>query len=126
MEFKGEEEVLVKYRDIAAGKSITKYVKVIGEASPYDGKHLYWATRLGESLDVSPSQAKLLKRQKGKCAMCGMYFLPEDGIETDHIDPERKANRDRYENLQLLHGHCHQTKTAKDRERINDKKSTSE
>lgn len=84
---------MVKYQDVAAGKSITKYVKVIGAASPYDGNYPYWAARLGESGDVSPSQARLLRRQKGKCAICKVYFLPDDQIETDHIDPNRIKHR---------------------------------
>lgn len=126
MEFEGETKKLVKYRDIASGKSITKYVKVTGKASPFDGNNPYWAARLGESLEINPSQTKLLKRQKGKCVICKMYFLPGDMIETDHKDPTRTANRNRYENLQLLHKHCHDNKTAEDRVKEKDKDSTSE
>jgi len=126
VEFEGETNKLVKYRDIASGKSITKYVKVRGNASPFDGNYPYWAARLGESLEISPSQVKLLKRQKGKCALCETYFLPEDMIETDHIDPTRTAKRDRYDNLQLLHKHCHDKKTREDGVKYNDKETTSE
>jgi RNA-directed DNA polymerase len=126
VEFEGETKKLVKYRDIASGKSITKYVKVIGKASPYDGNDPNWAARLGESLVINPSQVKILKRQKGKCARCKMYLRPEDMIETDHIDPTRTAKRNRYDNLQLLHKHCHDNKTAEDRAKKNVKNPKAE
>ena len=35
-------------------------------------------------------------------------------MEVDHIIPRSKGGLDRYDNLQLLHRHCHTKKTAKD------------
>jgi RNA-directed DNA polymerase len=33
-------------------------------------------------------------------------------MEVDHIKPLSKGGKDTYENLQLLHRHCHVQKTA--------------
>ena len=56
----------------------------------------------------------LLKIQEGKCPHCGLYFTDEDLLEVDHIVPKSKGGKDTYSNLQLLHRHCHDTKTASD------------
>ena len=48
---------------------------------------------------------RLLKQQKGCCARCGLRFMAEDIMEVHHRDGNRKNNR--YINLALLHGHCH-------------------
>ena len=32
----------------------------------------------------------------------------------DHIIPKAQGGKDEYKNLQLLHGHCHDTKTKED------------
>lgn len=58
--------------------------------------------------------ATLLKRQKGKCAHCGLFFLNSDLMEIDHQIPRSKDGSDCYDNLQLLHGDCHDPKTAAD------------
>lgn len=55
-----------------------------------------------------------------------MYFMPKDLIETDHIDPSRKVRRNSYDNLQLLHKHCHDNKTTEDRVKNREKVKTSE
>jgi len=113
-EFGNEENTLVMYRDIAKGKSIHKYIKVLDKASPFDGNNRYWASRLGENLYISPSEAKILKKQGGKCTYCGLFFRPDDNIEKDHIIPISKGGNSKYDNLQLLHKHCHDIKTASD------------
>jgi RNA-directed DNA polymerase len=57
----------------------------------------------------------LLKAQHGKCARCGLFFRDSDLLEVDHVVPLSKGGLDRYDNRQLLHRHCHDTKTAGDR-----------
>ncbi len=61
-------------------------------------------------------KAKLLKRQKGKCDWCGLHFLDKerDVMEEDHIIPRTLGGKDEWKNLQLLHRHCHDEKTATD------------
>ncbi len=49
---------------------IVRHNKVKGNASPYDGNLLYWATRMGQYPEVKNSMAILLKKQKGKCNLC--------------------------------------------------------
>ena len=57
---------------------------------------------------------KLLKVQKGKCKHCGLTFREGDLWEVDHIIPRSMGGESGYSNLQLLHRHCHDTKTSSD------------
>ncbi len=93
---------------------IIRHVKVKGEASPYDGNLTYWASRMGSHPDVPTRIAKLIKAQKGKCKYCGLTFKPGDIWEVDHIIPLSLGGKDEYKNLQLLHKHCHDSKTRED------------
>ena len=62
-----------------------------------------------------PNQvASLLKRYKGKCPACGLLFIEGDLIEVDHKIPKVEGGTDRFDNLQPLHRHCHDVKTALD------------
>lgn len=90
------------------------HIKVRGPRSPYDGDWAYWAGRMGRYPTLTRRQANLLKRQHGKCSYCGLYFSATDVVEIDHIQPRRYGGRDEYPNLQLLHGHCHDQKTAQE------------
>jgi RNA-directed DNA polymerase len=72
---------------------ITRYAKVKGDKSPYDGDWVYWSKRRGEYPNTSPLLADLLKLQKGKCAHCNMYFTSESLIETHHADGNCKNNK---------------------------------
>jgi len=92
---------------------IKRHVKVRGNASPYDGNLLYWGQRLKEHPLVNTRTGSLLVSQKGRCASCGLQFMPGDQVETDHIVPRRLGGEDKMANLQLLHRHCHDQKTAK-------------
>jgi RNA-directed DNA polymerase len=69
---------------------------------------------MGKQPGVPTRASKLLKKQKGKCTHCGHYFKEEDIMEVDHIIPETLGGKDEYKNLQLLHRHCHDVKTATD------------
>lgn len=94
--------------------SSTSYVKVKGDSSPYDGKTTYWSTRRGEYPETPRRIALLLKTQKGKCKSCGLHFRENDLIEIDHIIPKAIGGKDKYDNLQALHRHCHDVKTKDD------------
>ena len=84
-------------------------------ASPYDGNVVYWATQLGRHPELSTAWATLLKRQRGRCAHCGLYFQPQDEvIECDHVTPTALGGSQALANRQLVHGHCHDAKTAAD------------
>jgi len=94
--------------------SSTDYVKVKGDKSPYDGDTVYWSKRLGIHPQMPNRKAKLLKLQKGICPWCGLSFQEWDVLEVDHKIPRALSGKDEYKNLQLLHRHCHDEKTALD------------
>ncbi|MBF2057275.1 MAG: HNH endonuclease [Cyanobacterium sp. T60_A2020_053] len=54
------------------------------------------------------------KSKKGRCPHCGQFFTSEDIIEIDHIIPKSLGGSNKYDNLQLLHRHCHNIKTRTD------------
>jgi RNA-directed DNA polymerase len=97
-----------------ADTPIVRHVKVKGDASPYDANLVYWSTRMGDNPEMPKRVTTLLKRQKGKCAHCGLYFREGDILEIDHAIPKSKGGKDKYDNWQLLHRHCHDTKTTSD------------
>jgi RNA-directed DNA polymerase len=93
------------------------YVKVAGARSPYDGDLLYWSTRLGYHPKVPPRVAKLLKRQKGRCRVCGQWFREGDVMEVDLLIPRNRGGTSAFHNLQLLHDHCRHLKTVEETNR---------
>ncbi|MEI2582223.1 group II intron reverse transcriptase/maturase [Scytonema sp. PRP1] len=93
---------------------IIRHIKVKGKASPLDGNLVYWSSRMGKNPELPSRVTKLLKKQKGKCAHCGLFFRESDVMEVDHIIPKSKDGKDCYENWQLMHRHCHDTKTTND------------
>jgi RNA-directed DNA polymerase len=110
---KGQEVIGIHY---FAETSIVRYTKVIGNKSIYDNDLIYWSQRgraLGNKV-FSKSIIRLLATQNGLCNLCGLKFLPGDIIEVDHIKPKKLNGNDSYENLQLVHGHCHDQKSEKD------------
>ncbi len=96
---------------------IKRHVKVQAARSPYDGDWVYWNMRLGYHPMTTGRVTKLLRKQGGVCLECGLYFKHEDVPEVDHIVPKEHGGKDAYYNLQLLHRHCHDVKTAEDRQR---------
>jgi RNA-directed DNA polymerase len=94
---------------------IRRHSKVQTQRSPYDGDWIYWSTRMGRHPQARKNVAKLLKRQGGKCAHCGLFFRDGDRLELDHVVPTVKGGNDKITNRQLLHRHCHDVKTALDR-----------
>ena len=93
---------------------IVRHTKVKGVSSPYDGNTKYWATRMGKHPEMSYSVSRLLKKQKGKCAMCNRTFREDNVIEKDHIIALALGGSNHKDNFQLLHGHCHDEKTKDD------------
>jgi len=73
---------------------IVRHIKIKGEANPYDGNWIYWSKRRGESPDTSNRVASLIKRQKGICSHCGLYFTSTDIVEVDQIKPTSLCGKD--------------------------------
>jgi 5-methylcytosine-specific restriction endonuclease McrA len=105
---------------------IIRHTKVQNTRSPFDGDTYYWASRMGKNPEMKDSTAKLLKKQKGKCALCSLNFLPGDILEIDHITPKQAGGHKYKDNLQVLHRHCHDVKTKIDLEIIRKYKSERE
>ena len=101
---------LTKHSSIA----IVRVPKVKGASSPFDGDLVYWSTRLGTNPELPQKVARLIKEQNGKCTYCNLFFQDKDIWEIDHIVPRSLGGRNISSNLQLLHRHCHNTKTAHD------------
>lgn len=105
-----------------SGWNLAKYIdtktkihkKVRGQKSPYDGDYIYWSSRMGHHPEISNKLASLLHKQKGKCEWCKLHFFYGDLLEIDHITPTFKGGKDEYNNLQVLHRHCHDKKTYLD------------
>ncbi len=89
---------------------IKRHIKVIASKSPFDGDWLYWGQRLKRHPLKPLRVIKLLKWQHGKCESCGLFFMTEDVLEVHHLNGIHSDNR--YANLSLLHGHCHDTAHA--------------
>ncbi len=99
------DQVLNKYSDT----KIKRHVKVQAGRSFYDGDELYWAKkRLSKGYgDISPSKAKMLVKQNGKCAYCNSVFKNGDTMESHHKTFKAEGGKDSYKNLVLMHLHCH-------------------
>ena len=112
------------FHDIFESSS-TSYVKVKGDKSPYDGDLIYWSTRMGRNPEMPKTKSLLLKKQKGKCNWCGLYFRNGDLLEKDHILATALGGKNKFANYQLLHGgKCHNEKTAIDLTKIREKRAT--
>jgi RNA-directed DNA polymerase len=98
------DQVLNLYSDT----KIKRHVKVKAGKSFYDGDDIYWAKRLrGGYGDITPSKAKMLKFQDGKCAYCDAVFKNGDLMEAHHKTHRAAGGMDKYGNLILMHRHCH-------------------
>lgn len=94
---------------------IKRHIKVRGDYSPFNGDWTYWSKRMSSGYGGIPTKiSNLLKKQKGRCPHCGQFFTSEDVMEIDHIIPKSLGGSNKYDNLQLLHRHCHDIKTKTD------------
>jgi 5-methylcytosine-specific restriction endonuclease McrA len=48
---------------------------------------------MGNNPEMPSRVSKLLKKQKGKCTHCGLFFREDDVMEVDHRIPNRKVER---------------------------------
>jgi RNA-directed DNA polymerase len=108
--FATQDNVLLDH--ISYSFPLSLYTKVKGDSSPFDPNQIYWAKRLPSNNTFNTRVTNLLKVQKGICTFCGEAFYHDDIMEVDHIIPKAQGGKDQYVNLQLLHRHCHDTKTS--------------
>jgi len=84
------------------------HARVGFDRSYYDGDTAYWAKRLSKGYgDITPSKAKMLRKQKGICPECGGRFTNDDLLHVHHKTYKSRGGTDKYTNLVLLHKHCH-------------------
>jgi RNA-directed DNA polymerase len=89
-------------------ESTGSYARVGFDRSYYDGDTAYWAKRLSKGYgDITPSKAKMLRKQKGICPECGDIFTNDDLLHVHHKTYRSRGGTDKYTNLVLLHKHCH-------------------
>lgn len=101
---------------------IKHHVKVKGEKSPYDGDWPYWGKRNERLIKrFDDNTIKFFKKQKWKCAFCQLTFKPKDIVKKDHIKTKSRGGENEISNLQVLHGHCYETKTQLQKARWNEK-----
>jgi len=93
--------------------NITTTTKIAGNSSPFEGRVTYWATRLSKSNKHGKLLKMLLKTKGTQCDMCKLYFTDSDTIEIDHIIPRSRGGSSDWNNLRLMHSHCHDTRHSK-------------
>jgi len=107
---KGKDRKIVKYlKGYSKHKERTgSHARVGYDRSYFDGDTAYWAERLSKGYgNITPSKAKMLKRQDGICPVCKCRFTNIELPEAHHIHPRHLGGEDIYTNLVLIHLHCH-------------------
>lgn len=92
----------------------TRIVKIRSLESPYNGNLKYWSKRLLVKPTMNTRVQILFNKQKGFCTWCKRRFYWDDILEVDHIIALRNGGSSDFANLQLLHRHCHDSKTVLD------------
>ncbi|OLT59963.1 group II intron reverse transcriptase/maturase [Moorena bouillonii] len=100
---KSDEQHLIKHAWI----EVSRYVKVKQDRSIYDGDLTYWGNRMSKHPELVTQKGKLFKKQKGKCAHCGLTFRTGDDWEVHHVKPLSQGGKDQIQNMELIHLHCH-------------------
>jgi len=65
---------------------------------------------MGKHPEMPNQKTKLLKKQNGRCNLCGLTFRDGDFLEVHHIVHKAKGGNNKINNLELLHLHCHDRK----------------
>lgn len=103
-QFASQAKVLIRH----ASNPIRRFIRIQTGRSVYDGDEIYWAKRLARGYgEITPSQAKLLRKQDGKCQYCHSLFKSGDKMEIHHLKARKGSSATSYDNLALLHRHCH-------------------
>jgi RNA-directed DNA polymerase len=100
--------------------AIIRHAKVQGKRSPLDpDDQPYWEARRRRRLEEAMRSRKrsvLLRRQDYRCAMCGVWFDPDEDmalIDAHHDTPRHRGGTDGADNLKLAHRWCHQAHHAR-------------
>jgi len=107
---KGKDREIVRFlKGYSKHKERTgSHARVGYDRSYYDGDTAYWAERLSKGYgNITPSKAKMLKKQNGICPICNGKFTNMELPEAHHIKSRMLGGEDKYDNLVLVHIHCH-------------------
>lgn len=97
----------------AASLSIVRYVKIKGEANPYDPQwETYFERRLDLRMEANPKRRQQLLRlwfgQQGLCPVCGHRITRMTGWRSHKLIWRVYGGSDNMRNRVLLHPQCHQ------------------
>jgi hypothetical protein len=97
------------YRQLGRGiprlqYKVNGHINVRGEKSPYDGDWTYWVLRNNRRYEGN-IRAKVLRRQDGKCGLCGLHMREDMELHLHHIDQSHTNNK--LNNLVMVHRACH-------------------
>ena len=89
---------------------IERHILVKGRASPDDPQlKEYWTKRQErQAKDLTISQQKLSKRQKGRCIQCFESLFNGEDLQVHRRLSPSQGGKDTYSNLALVHSFCHQ------------------
>ena len=97
-----------------AGTKIVRHIKVKSEHHVFDGKTEYWTKRNLMNKAEKSKKERIIEKQGFCCNWCKGLFKHDSVTEIDHIIPKVCGGTDVAKNLQVLHRHCHDTKTKTD------------
>ena len=98
-----------------ASTKIVRHIKIKGSHHIFDGQNEYWNNRKFQNMNGKKTRKQVcLIKQKFKCNHCKQTFKHDSVIELDHIIPKSCGGDEQSTNLQVLHRHCHDTKTRTD------------
>ncbi|MFK5969141.1 MAG: HNH endonuclease [Candidatus Marithrix sp.] len=93
---------------------IVRHIKIKGKHHVFDGQVEYWNKRMLMNKYSKNRKDKCLVKQKFVCNHCRQTFKHDSVMELDHIVPKSCGGDEVIANLQVLHRHCHDTKTKND------------
>ena len=97
-----------------ASTKITRHTKIKSEHHVFDGQEEYWNKRRIMNRAEKTRKEQYMEKQKFRCNICKELFKHDSVTELDHIIPKVCGGTDDAKNLQVLHRHCHDTKTRTD------------
>ncbi len=98
-----------------ASTKITRHAKIKSEHHIFDGQDEYWIKRRFMNMNGKKTRKEsCLIKQKFRCNSCKGLFKHDSIMELDHIIPKSCGGTEQVTNLQVLHRHCHDTKTSND------------
>jgi RNA-directed DNA polymerase len=97
----------------ATKTSITRHVKIKGEANPFDPAwECYFEARLAREMTLTlrgrRSLLRLWQEQRGLCPLCQQPITSLTGWHSHHLTWRSRGGSDALENRVLLHPTCHQ------------------